>query len=82
MTFEALLTHDLIDEVTAQRVRDEATAVTRRIEQGREPFDEAWIDWRPEPSWPVPELPDGWDSVEVVYPAASVGPGSRGGKKF
>ena len=25
------------------------------------PFDEAWEDWRPDPSWPSPELPLGWD---------------------
>lgn len=27
------------------------------------PFDEAWEDWRPDPSWPTPELPPGWDQV-------------------
>lgn len=27
------------------------------------PFDEAWEDWRPDPSWPVPTLPLGWDSI-------------------
>jgi hypothetical protein len=25
------------------------------------PFDGAWEDWRPDPSWPSPELPLGWD---------------------
>ena len=23
----------------------------------------AWEDWRPDPSWPTPELPPGWDEV-------------------
>jgi predicted RNA-binding protein associated with RNAse of E/G family len=27
------------------------------------PFDEEWVDWRPDPTWPVPELPPGWDVV-------------------
>ncbi len=27
------------------------------------PFDEAWEDWRPDPAWPTPELPPGWDVV-------------------
>lgn len=26
------------------------------------PFDEDWSVWRPDPSWPAPELPDGWDA--------------------
>lgn len=25
------------------------------------PFDEPWEDWRPDPRWPTPELPTGWD---------------------
>jgi uncharacterized protein len=28
---------------------------------GEPPFDRDWQDWRPDPRWPVPELPDGWD---------------------
>ncbi len=27
------------------------------------PFPTGWEDWRPDPSWPVPGLPDGWDRV-------------------
>jgi len=27
------------------------------------PFDEPWEDWRPDPAWPSPELPPGWDLV-------------------
>ncbi len=27
------------------------------------PFDEDWEDWRPDPSWPSPQLPPGWDAL-------------------
>lgn len=27
------------------------------------PRYEHWIDWRPDPAWPVARLPDGWDAV-------------------
>ena len=27
------------------------------------PFPTGWEDWRPDPAWPVPRLPDGWDDV-------------------
>ena len=23
-----------------------------------------WADWRPDPAWPVPVLPSGWDRAE------------------
>jgi hypothetical protein len=27
------------------------------------PFPTGWEKWRPDPAWPVPELPSGWDIV-------------------
>ncbi len=27
------------------------------------PFDEPWEEWRPDPDWPLPELPPGWDVI-------------------
>jgi uncharacterized protein len=27
------------------------------------PFPTGWEDWRPDPAWPLPELPEGWDAV-------------------
>ena len=27
------------------------------------PFPTGWEDWRPDPGWPLPELPDGWAEV-------------------
>jgi uncharacterized protein DUF402 len=27
------------------------------------PFPTGWEDWRPDPSWPVPPLPAGWDEL-------------------
>jgi len=27
------------------------------------PFPTGWEDWRADPSWPVPQLPEGWDRV-------------------
>ena len=26
------------------------------------PFPTGWEDWEPDPSWPVPRLPAGWDA--------------------
>jgi hypothetical protein len=33
-----------------------------RVLAGEPPFDRDWRDWHPDPRWPVPELPDGWDA--------------------
>jgi hypothetical protein len=48
-------------------VRDEAAVWTegRRVikiaEAGEFPFDGTWTDFVPDPSWPIPTLPAGWD---------------------
>lgn len=42
----------------ADEVRAEAARVLAEW-----PFPTGWEDWRPEPSWPVPQLPPGWDRV-------------------
>ena len=28
------------------------------------PFPTGWEEWQPDPAWPVPQLPEGWDRVE------------------
>ena len=42
----------------AKAVRAEAKRVLEEW-----PFPTGWEDWRPDPAWPVPQLPAGWDVV-------------------
>jgi len=53
--------HGVVDEALAAHVREEGLGVVGRAERNEPPFDEPWPDWRPDPSWPMPELPEGWD---------------------
>jgi Protein of unknown function (DUF402) len=39
-----------------------------RILVAEPPFDRDWSGWRPDPSWPMPELRPGWDSVTGIDP--------------
>jgi len=32
------------------------------LRSGKSPFNE-WVNWRPDPSWKLPILPEGWDMV-------------------
>jgi predicted RNA-binding protein associated with RNAse of E/G family len=48
----------------AARFRVEGERAARSIIERTPPFDEPWEDWRPGPSWPPPEFPDGWDRVD------------------
>jgi hypothetical protein len=44
----------------AAAFRREAERALRRVLDREPPFDREWADWRPDPSWPFPELPAGW----------------------
>jgi hypothetical protein len=46
----------------ADELRAEGERLAQRIEAGEPPFNDAWLGWRPDPAWPVPELPDDWAS--------------------
>lgn len=49
-----------------QDVRDfrrEGERGLRRVVGREPPFEREWSDWRPDPAWPVPVLPRGWDQV-------------------
>jgi hypothetical protein len=45
------------------RLRADGERAVRRVLDREPPFDRDWTAWRPEPSWPVPVLPEGWDRV-------------------
>lgn len=47
------------DEATA--IRAEGERVILDIEVRRWPFDASLVDWRPDPAWPVPTVPEGWN---------------------
>ena len=50
----------------AERIRREGEALVTRVLERRAPFDRDWARWRPDPAWPMPELPPGWDEISPV----------------
>jgi hypothetical protein len=56
---------DLPDYWTAGQVpaiRAEGERLIAWARAGEPPFDGRWVDFRPDPAWPVPELPTGWQA--------------------
>lgn len=50
------LGHSSLDEAAAVRAEGERVIAAW-------PFPTGWEEWRPDPAWPIPRLPDGWDRV-------------------
>lgn len=51
----------LLGEQQAADVREAGRAAVREVEAWGTPFADGWENWRPDPRWGVPELPDDWD---------------------
>ena len=51
----------LFTPAKADAIRAEGERAIERIEAWSTPFDEGWETWRPDPDWPLPELPNDWD---------------------
>ena len=59
--FAERIERGLLSREQADAVRREGERVIADLEARRRPFDEPWRAWRPDPEWPVPYLPEGWD---------------------
>ena len=67
--FEALASQGLLSADQVSAVRAEAARMVRRIESLGPPFCDGWELWRPDPSWPVPQLPNDWSDLGRIESA-------------
>jgi hypothetical protein len=44
-------------------VEQSKTDVFDRLNTRRVPLDGSWVPWRPDPTWAVPQLPQGWQVI-------------------
>ncbi|MFL5996534.1 MAG: DUF402 domain-containing protein [Streptomyces sp.] len=47
----------------AEQVREAGRSAVEVIRAWGPPFSDGWPDWRPDPSWTVPLLPEDWDRM-------------------
>lgn len=59
---EEAVAHGLFTRSETEDFRRWGERAVRRLVDRLPPFDEPWEDWAPDPTWPAPELPDGWDA--------------------
>lgn len=53
----------LMDADQAGRVEAAGRDALASVVAWASPFSDGWENWRPDPAWPVPELPDDWDEI-------------------
>lgn len=61
--FETAQELGVLTGAEATAIRAEGQRVIAAIEANSPPFGDGWEDWRPDPAWIVPGIPQGWDDV-------------------
>ncbi|WP_030903291.1 DUF402 domain-containing protein [Streptomyces sp. NRRL F-5126] len=61
----------LMDADQAGTVEEAGRKALASIAAWASPFSDGWEDWRPDPAWPVPELPGDWDRIASAPPVPS-----------
>ena len=64
--FDARRNAGFIADSEARAVTEAASEMVELIEAAAPPFDGSGIAWRPDPSWPHPVLPVGWDLAPLT----------------
>jgi protein associated with RNAse G/E len=47
----------------AREIETAKMEILDRLERREYPLDNSWLNWRPDPAWSAPKLPNGWDKI-------------------
>ena len=61
--YQKTIESGLILKEWVQAIEGAKLEVLERLEKRSYPFDNSWLNWRPDPGWPAPKLPAGRDTV-------------------
>jgi protein associated with RNAse G/E len=55
--------HGLIIPQWVQGIEKAKAEIFEKLEKRQYPFNGSWLDWKPNPSWQPPKLPENWDKI-------------------
>jgi protein associated with RNAse G/E len=55
--------HGAITPDLIQGIESGASEILAKLDKRLYPFDGAWLDWKPDPAWVPPTLPENWDKI-------------------
>ena len=61
--YQTAIEHGLIMPEWVQGIENAKPEIFEKLEKRRYPFDGSWLDWKPDPSWEPPKLPENWDKI-------------------
>jgi len=61
--YEKAIEHGVIFPEWMQGIEEAKSEIFERCEKCHYPFDGSWLNWKPDPSWSPPTLPENWDKI-------------------
>lgn len=61
--YQSGIEHGIISAEWVAEIERAQGEIRDRAAKRAYPLDGAWLDWKPEPTWAAPALPEGWDEV-------------------
>jgi protein associated with RNAse G/E len=61
--YQQAINHGVIFPEWIQGIEEAKPEIFNRLEKRHYPFDGSWLDWRPDPHWSPPTLPENWDKI-------------------
>lgn len=61
--YQNAIEHGLVIPEWTQKIEAAKPEIFDRLENRQYPFDGSWLDWKPDPSWGPPKLPENWDKI-------------------
>jgi len=61
--YQIALEQGFVSSEHKQQIDDTKLEIFDRLEKRQYPFDGSWLDWKPDPNWEPPKLPENWDKI-------------------
>lgn len=61
--YQKAISHGVILPEWADEIDSAGVEIFQKLEKRQYPFDGSWLDWKPDPAWIPPKLPENWDKI-------------------
>ena len=61
--YQNAIAHGLILPEWSRGIETATDEIMARLEMRQFPFDGSWLNWKPDPTWQPPTLPQNWDKI-------------------
>ena len=61
--YQKAISNGIISADYAREIDNAKSEIFEKLEMRQYPFDGSWLDWKPDPGWEPPLLPENWDKI-------------------